>query len=83
MLLGIVKNFLFLGYFIIESFIFMWAFNYFAPWFSDNLFELPVIHIGYWITFCLFILIHFIGGFIKQLSPFSLSIKQKNEEKSK
>ena len=73
-IVGIFKNLIFIAYSVVEAFVFMIAFNAFAPFFNTNLYELPVVEIGYWESLSLFVVIHFIGGFIKKLSPFSISV---------
>lgn len=79
-LIGLLTQMMFVGYSIVEAFIFMLAFNYFAPWFSENLYHLPVIHVSYWVCISGFILIHYIGNFIGKLTPKIVKIENKNSE---
>ena len=73
----------FIGYAIVEAFIFYLAFNFFAPFFSENIFTLPVVKLSYLICLSLFVMIHYIGTFIGKLTPklVSISTETKTEEK--
>lgn len=66
---GIFKNLIWISYSIVESFIFMLAFNYIAPQLSSWGVSIPVTHINWMTSLCVFILIGFIGGWIKTLIP--------------
>ncbi len=82
-LIGLAKNMMFVGYSIVNALLFMWVFNYFAPFINVNIVQLPVTNLSYWQCFSLFILIHFIGGFIKRLSPFSFNVNNSNKTEEK
>ena len=80
-LMGIVKNMVFVGYSIIEALVFMIAYNNLAPFINDNLICLPVANIEYWNCVSMFILIHFIGRFIGKISPLRINLKNETEVK--
>ena len=75
-LLGVLKNFIFVGYSIVEAFVFMVAFNYLAPEVLTWGVNLPVSHFDYWTCLAIFILVHFFGQFINKLFPKFASINQ-------
>ena len=79
-LMAIVKNFFFIGWSVIEALVFMIAFNYLAPAFSEKIYVLPVLNLEYLQCLSLFILIHFIGRFIQRLTPTIISLKNTNKE---
>ena len=67
---GLVKNIFWVGYSFVEAFVFMIAFNYAAPLLVDyGVTWLPVTEVGYWFTLSMFLLIGFVGNFIKKLTP--------------
>jgi hypothetical protein len=76
-LTALAANFIFIGYSIVEAFVFMLAFNCLAPFLNDNIICLPVTNIGYWVTLSLFLIIHFIGGFIKNIVPTLIKVDNK------
>ena len=81
MLLGAFKNLVWVGYAAVEALLFMWVFNYLAPIFPTWGWNfLPVVHIGYWTSLCIFLLIGFLGNWIQSLVPSIVSI-QKNKNK--
>lgn len=80
-LLSIVKNLFFIGFSIVESVVFMIAFNYMAPFVHAEMYELPVVNLTYLQCLALFILIHFVGRFVNTLFPTIISIKNRNSTK--
>lgn len=81
-LFGIWKNLEYLGWSLVEAFVFMLAFNYMAPR-IDTLVSIPVTEVKYLEAFCIFILVHYIGKWIKSLSPFRIDVKQTNTNHGK
>ena len=84
MLLGFIKNMLFVGFALIESLVFMIAFNAIAPTLINLGLPLPIDNVRWGFMWALFILIGFTGRWIKKLSPFSINVNNSNKvEKSK
>ena len=77
-LLGIVKNLFFIGYSLIESIVFYYAYGYLMPYIAKS-YGVSIPELTYWHCFSLFILIHFVGKFIKLISPFNIKIKNSSE----
>lgn len=84
-LVGLVTRFMWLGYLVIEAFIFKVAFNLWVPYFNSlNLMEytVPEFHLSFLGSFGLFVLIHYIGKFIKSLVPTLVSVSSDSESTS-
>ena len=80
--IGLVKNIFWVGYSFVEALIFMWAFNYAAPILVTYGFDwLPTTNIDYWFSLSVFLLIGFIGTFIKKLVPTIVKVNQIVESK--
>jgi hypothetical protein len=84
MLLAFLKNWIWMGFSLIESIMFTLAFNFLAP--SINLiylanvkFKLPFTHVQYWHVFAFFIVIHYVGQFIQNITPKIVSINNTNK----
>jgi len=81
-LLGTIKNLIWVSYSAVEALLFMWVFNYLAPKFVDWGWNfLPVEHINYWTSLCLFLAVAFLGGWIKKLTPSIVKVKNQAENK--
>jgi len=87
-MMGLLKNFIFVGFSAVEAFVFRIVWNYLVI--AINAFVLLqfdyVTHfstISYYQSWAFFILIHFIGQFISKVSPFSVSVKSKSENNEK
>lgn len=76
-ILGFFKNMIWVGFTLVEGLVFMIAFNYLAPILMSKwtLTFLPTTHVGYWESVSLFIVIGFLGKFVKKLSPLSVNVK--------
>lgn len=84
MLTGLFKNFIWVGYSMVEALIFMWVFNFIAPELIVWGLTLPVLHIGYKFSLALFLSIGFIGSWIGTLTPKIISINNSTKtEKTK
>lgn len=82
-LLGILKNFIWVGYSIVESLLFMWVFNYTAPFMVEYGLPLPFVSITWKLSLCLFLLIGFAGNWIKSLVPTLINIDNTKTTKEK
>lgn len=80
---SIVKNFIWIGYSIIESLVFMWVFNYAAPYMVEYGLTLPFVSITWKLSLCLFLLIGFVGNWIKTIIPTLVKIENKTDCKEK
>ena len=68
------KNLIWIGFSLIESIMLTLAFNFLAPrvneiYLATSTWKLPFTHVGYWHVFAFFIVIHYLGSFIQQLTP--------------
>jgi len=84
MLLSFLKNLIWIGYSLVESVMLTLAFNFLAPrvneiYLATYTWKLPFTHVGYWHVFAFFIVIHYVGVFIQNLTPKFVNI-QKSEE---
>lgn len=80
---GLIKNTFWVGYSFVEALVFMWAFNYAAPIFNTHWYNiLPVVHVEYWFVLSMFLLIGFIGNFIKKLTPTIVKVSNNSESKT-
>jgi len=79
-LLGIVKNLMWVSYAVVEAALFMWVFNYLAPIFPTWGWNfLPVDHLNFWTSLCIFLAVGFVGSWVKSLSPFSISVNSESK----
>lgn len=70
LILGLIKNLMYIGYALIESLVFMIVYNYLAVTFIKWGVPLPIDNISWKFSWALLILIYMIGDIIKNLSPF-------------
>ena len=77
-LTGILTKLFFLGFALVEAFIFMIAFNFLAPTFSEKIVSINVTHVTYWESFAIFVLAHLIGGLIQSLTPKIVNLNNTN-----
>jgi len=83
-LLGFMKNMMWVGFTLIEAFVFRLAYNYAAPTLIENFnLKFTLDNIDYWFTVSVFLLVGFLGGWIKKLTPKFISVKNDNENKNK
>ena len=80
-LMGIIKNFFWIGYTVIDALIFMWVFNAIAFDLVTWGLWLPITTVSWGTAIAFFLLIGFVGKLIKTLVPTLISIKQTNNEK--
>jgi len=69
LLAGIFKNLVWIAYSLIDALVFLYVFNYLAPYIVQWGLHLPIVHINYWVSLCLFLMIKFIGNWINLLTP--------------
>jgi len=83
-LLSFLKNLIWIGFSLIESIMFTLAFNFLAPKINEIYlmslsWKLPFVHVGYWHVFAFFIVIHYLGQFIQNITPKIISINNSNK----
>ncbi|MFA5207487.1 MAG: hypothetical protein WC428_02405 [Candidatus Paceibacterota bacterium] len=83
-LLSFLKNLIWIGFSLIESIMFTLAFNFLAPnvntiYLATSTWKLPFTHVQYWHVFAFFIVIHYIGQFIQNITPKIVSINNSNK----
>lgn len=81
-----IKNLIWIGFSLIESVMFTLAFNFLAPKVNEiylvtSTWKLPFTHVGYWHVFAFFILIHYLGVFIQNVTPKIVNIQKSDEIK--
>jgi hypothetical protein len=87
MLLSFFKTWIWLTFNIVEAAVLTLAFNYLAPKMNEfylTTWKLPFVQINYWHVFALFIVIHYLGKFIQDLTPklfYYNNTETKNKEK--
>lgn len=77
------KNMIWLGFSLVESIVFTLAFNYLAPkvneiYLTAYTWKLPFTHVKYWHVFAFFIVIHYIGQFIQNVTPKIVHVTNNN-----
>lgn len=79
---GLISYGIQLGFNIIKALVFWLAFNYFAPFFSESVLQLPVTHISYWISLSFFFIVSIVGDVIQSLTPTIIKVENKTKEKT-
>jgi hypothetical protein len=84
-LMSFFKNMIWIGFSLIESIMFTLAFNFLAPkinliYLANVHWKLPFIHVGYWHVFAFFIVIHYIGQFIQNITPKFVNVTNNNNK---
>lgn len=71
-LIGFATRMMWLGFAVVEAFIFKVAWNLWIPYFNDlNLitYKIPEFHLSFLGAFGLFVIVYYVGKFIQMLMP--------------
>jgi hypothetical protein len=84
MILSFFKNMIWLGFSLVESLVFTLAFNFLAPrvneiYLVNITWKLPFVHVHFWHVFTFFIVIHYVGQFIQNITPKIVNVTNNNK----
>lgn len=81
-LLGLWTRCMWLGYAVVEAFIFKVAFNLWVPYFNGLdlfLYKIPEFHLTFLGSFGFFIILYYVGKFIQTIVPQITNIKNSSD----